>query len=308
MNSSLKSLVFVFTVLLPAVGLVGCANRTSTPQDSETIASVEQRLFELMQQLSTVTRRQQTLSPISPCRYEISTHWSSLNKGIYRAKNTQRFSFRHDIRAIEHSPNYTLTFGHGDQTWQEMIELSFNRPLPVTFSYIDSKDFQPKVEHNSNDQFSLLGYNMAPPQLMAALQSSFQKMALLCGNDTSKIANIDNKIIGRWDIYGQSKSHGSLIIGRKNAVLQHQDNATIEGPYTIENKDSHYLLTINPNNSEQRYHIMLDFMNSYYARLLLRGKENDDVNFAPYFGENNPDNNAEHNPNEMKLFRLGDLR
>jgi hypothetical protein len=78
-----------------------------------------------------------------------------------------------------------------------------------------------------------------------------------------------------------------------------EHNNPVSGPYRIEKQGHYQRLTI-----DGRYHILLDFHSSNYARLLLLDDDPGPAPFAP-FGKT-PDEN--YNPDEKKLFRLGDIR
>lgn len=288
--------------------LSGCATTDKTPDAPQTavdtIDSVEQQIKDLLQTISKSSQRKHNFSRISHCRYEISTLWSSLDQGYYGALNRQRFSFTHDIRDISHTPKYVLKFEDGLQHWQEMIELSFNRAVPSSFRHVNTTDYQSRVRRSTSDGFSISGYHSVPDTVMTQLLGSLRTMTRLCANDISKVNQIEHKVIGRWDLYGLSASHGSLVIDGKTATLKHEDKGPVSGPYAIENKGSHYLLTINPNDPTSRYALMLDFITSNYARLLLLGDKQGPQPFARLTGNNEDD----VNPDELKLFRLGDLR
>ena len=55
---------------------------------------------------------------------------------------SQKFSFKHDLRAVDHSPNYAAKYDGNEQQWQERLQLTYNRLLPYQFSYYDNNTFE----------------------------------------------------------------------------------------------------------------------------------------------------------------------
>ena len=280
-------------------------SKTDTTPSPQTLASVEQQVADLLEQVSKATHQNNTITRISHCRYELNNLWSSPQKGVYGAQNKQRFSFTYDLRDIAHIPEHIVHYDNSSQRWQERIELSFNRFLPSTFRHVSTSDYQSQLDHSIKNRWTIGGYKVVPLHTMEQLVKGLRTMARLCGNDLDKINNIEHKVIGRWKLAGLSGSHGTLIIEPNKATLKHQDNAQISGPYTIANEGSHYLISINPGSASSRYALQLDFVTSNYARLRLLA--NDTVSIA---FERPPldDKDTRPAPGELKLLRMGDLR
>jgi hypothetical protein len=288
--------------------LYGCASEPNKqPQKTRpnnAIALAEKQVIDLLGQVSKVSWQKHNITPVSHCRYEFTTQWSNIEKGYYKAQNKQRFSFTHDIRTIDHSPKYVLNYEDGLQYWDEMIELSFNRKVPSTFKFISTTDYRASTQNSVSDSFSLGGYKTAPRQLMEDLRMALTNLAFTCGNDVSEMNAVEKKLIGRWDIFGVKNSQGKLTVNAQTVTLQKNEGGTISGPFVVKKQGEYYRMIINPNTEVSRYHLLLDFKTSNYARLLLLGDQPLTPPFAPMVTKDTPN----YNKDEKKLFRLGDLR
>ena len=297
-----RPLFFIFSTLL----LASCSSTSNKPAEQQLntpLGQATKRLTELFSELSDVTKNLQTIKPIDQCRFEISTHWNSESQGHYRATHIQRFSLKHDLRAVDHSPTYIATFDGQEQQWQEKLQLTFNRLLPYQFNYYDSKTFEYHQNKGSDDQFSLVGFSQAPLTLMKAIESTLIDIAQLCGNDLNQIELIDNKIIGHWNLANDNASIGELTIATQQAQLI-QGEQTIRGPYTVERKGDYYRLIISPIDQTPTY-IALDFIHSNYARLLLLKDEKQSIEFRPL--NQSLEKLTTEQDKQLHLFRLGDL-
>ena len=295
-----------YLLVLPLILLIGCVS--SPNQNPKTLTNTQltqstEKLTTLFKQLSQVTNHLQTITPISQCRFEITTHWSTTHsnsaQGFYRATHSQRFSFKHDLRAIDHSPNYTANIDGEEQQWQEKLQLSYNRLLPYQFSYYDDQTFEYKQHNGSDDQFSLIGFSKAPLTLMKAIEATLTEIASLCGNDLNQLNFIEHKILGHWNITTQATSVGELLVYPHQAILE-RPQGTIRGNYTINREGDHFRLTINPE-GEQAKSIALDFITSNYAKILMLDDVNQNFTFDPDKLEN------DSSLTQLNLFRIGDL-
>ena len=279
--------------------------KTDTTPAPHTLASVERQVADLLKQVSKATHQNNTITRVSHCRYELNNLWSSPQKGVYGAQNKQRFSFTYDLRDIAHIPEHVVHYDNSSQRWQERIEVSFNRFLPSTFKHVSTSDYQPQLDRSIKNRWTIGGYKVVPLDTMEQLVKGLRTMARLCGNDLDKINYIEHKVIGRWEIAGLLGTQGTLIIEPDKATLKHQDGSPVTGPYTIAIEGSHYLISINPGSTSNRYDLQLDFVTSNYARLRLLA--NDEV---PIAFERPPldDTDTSPTPDELKLLRMGDLR
>lgn len=296
----------IFQSLLISLFLGGC----STTDNQQTavnspMVEVEQQINALMKEIGKVSVQQHSLSQISHCRYEIASSWSDYSRGFFAAQNKQRFSFAHDLRNIDHTPAHQILFKSGVQRWNEKLQLMFNRMVPNTFNYVQTKDFKDKTDNTQSDSFSIGGFGMVSDDIMLQLKAALERLAQLCNANMDRFDTIEQKLLGRWEIYGISETEGGLIIDENEVGLILDGQPLIQGGYVIEPVGQYYRMTVTPNNGEAEIYLMFDFVNSNYARLLLMGNEPQTTNFAPYWAQN-----AEqaYNDNEKKLFREGDLR
>ena len=296
----------LLTIIIFALSALLLSSCTTTPKQQQaaqtplTIAITQ--LNEHLTELSQITKAKQTIKPISDCRFEISSQWQSEARGFYRATHTQRFSFKHDLRAVDHSPSYYLNYDSNQQHWQERLQLTFNRLVPYQFSYYDTKTFEFHQIDGNDDQFSFIGFSQAPITLMKAIEATLTDIALQCGNDLSKRESILQKLIGDWEISNHHKVIGKLSITSEQASLLQttQTEQIIHGPYHISRKDDYFVLTITPKD-QQPQSLALDFIHSNYARVLLISDPKELISFQ---GNHQPP--AENSP-QLNLFRLGDL-
>jgi hypothetical protein len=297
----LFTLVFIMT-------LTACAatsTKTALSKPAQTLGLVEQQVTDLLKQASKTTHQNNIITRISHCRYELNNLWSNAQKGLYEAQNKMRFSFTHDVRDIAHIPEHIVRYKDNSQRWQERIELSFNRYLPSSFRHVSTNDYQTQLDHSIKNRWTIRGYTVVPLNTMEQLVEGLRTMARLCGNDLNEIKQIEHKVVGRWAVDGLGENSGTLIITPNTATLKHQDGASVTGPYTIANEDSHYVISINPSNASNRYNLQLSFVTSNYARLRLL--ENDGVPIA-FEQPTLDDTDSRSDPNELKLLRMGDLR
>lgn len=289
-----------FILLLGTLVLANCSSTTNpTTTQATPLSQATERLTELFGELSRVTNNLQTITAIDQCRFEITTHWNSESQGHYRATHSQRFSLKHDLRSVDHSPNYIATFDGKQQQWQEKLQLTYNRLLPYKFSYYDSKTFEHHQNTGSDDQFSLVGFKQAPITLMKAIEGTFIEIAELCGNNINKIEHIEHKMIGYWNIANDNVSIGELSISANQALLI-KDQQTIRGPYEISHQDDYYHLVITPAD-QAPIHVALDFIHSNYARIFILNDNNQAIEFRPL------NQTPQNNDGQLHLFRLGDL-
>ncbi len=303
MNDNLPAFLSALTLL----GLLsGCATApTSSPSEPPSpIAMVEQEIKTLLTDVGNNSGQTHGFEKISHCRYELSTEWQNLEQGYYFAKSAQRISFAYDIRNIENTPAYSLKYHDGMQYWQEMLDLTFNRMVPTHFSYIKTDNYSLHQKDSTSDAFNISGYNSTSRETMQRLLGAFERLAGLCGTDVEKYDDLNQKVLGRWEIFGLERPEGALIITPNQAGLLTGDNQRIEGAYTLTEHQDYALLTILPNDGAAGFNLLLDFVNSNYARILLLGNKQPPVPFAPAWA----DDEGQYNQAEQKLFRKGDLR
>lgn len=283
------------------VFLVGCAKTLPLSEQTSDmeLATAITHLNELLAELSAVTQQLQTIQPISHCRFEISTHWNNVAQGFYRAHHSQRFSFIHDLRAVDHSPSYLAVVKGKQQHSQEKLQLTYNRFLPYKFSYYDIDTFEYREQTGSDDQFSLLGFGDAPVTLMKAIEAALVDVAAKCGNDLVQTSDIEHKMIGFWNIVSGNHSIGDLSVYPEHIVLIH-DQQVIEGGYEIKNEGEYFRITIYPVDHEV-INLAVDFIHSNYARMMFVDDLSQLIDFSTMFMQQPT---AE---GQVKLYRLGDL-
>lgn len=303
MNNKAKLYISIFTLIPLITACASAPPKVQAPVNTP-IAIAEQEVIDTLQSISEHSVQKHSFERISHCRYEIATGWRDLNKGYMLAKTAQRFSFTHDLRNIENTPAHSLKYKDGIQYWDEMLDLTFNRMMPTQFSYTKTSDYQLKERKSQSDAFSISGYESAPREKMEQLKSAFEQLAVLCGSDIEKFDAPEHKLLGRWEIFGIEHTEGALIITENEAGLISQGKTRVEGPWQLTRQDQYHLLTITPKDAGMPYNLMLDFINSNYARVLLLGDKTEAEHFAPLWS----DNDSGKNPDEKKLFRKGDLR
>lgn len=303
MKPDLKNAFIVITTLTLLSACAGAPAPGEKPINNP-VVQLEQEINDLMAQVGEHSVQKHRFERISHCRYEISTQWRNLEKGYYSAKTSQRFSFTHDLRNIENTPAHSLKYKDGMQYWDEMLDLTFNRMVPTRFSYIKTDDYQLKHRNSESDAFSISGYESAPRPVMNQLQDAFERLAQQCGADIGQYDDINQKLIGRWEVFGLERPEGALIITPTEAGLLGPDNLRIEGSYSLAPQNDFTLLTINAKDGDQSFNVLFDFVNSNYARVLLLGDKSGPVPFAPVWS----DDESAQNADEKKLFRKGDLR
>lgn len=303
MKNNLKNIFIPLGIVTVLSGCATAPEKTLAPVN-DPIKEAEAEISRLMQEIATHSVQKHSFKPVSHCRYEITTHWHDFDKGYYHAQSSQRFSFTYDLRNIERTPAYSLQYKDGMQHWDEMLDLTFNRMVPTRFTYIKTDDFESKHRDSLSDAFSLSGYADAPRPLMNQLLGAFELLAQLCGANIAQFDDVKTKLQGRWELFGLEKTQGALIVTKTEAGLLTADNQTLEGSYQLETQGDYHRMSIMPKDGGAPYYLLLDFVNSNYARVVLLGKEPGPVPFAPIWSEDK----SQHNPDELKLFRKGDLR
>ena len=297
----------LLTGLLLSAALAGCGTTPVTPVQAAAPTPIEQtarQINNLLSQIADLTGDPVSLRQIHQCRFELTSRWSNTEKDIYSAELKQRFSFTRDVRDIERIVAHTVRFKDSLQQWDAALKITFNRDLPDEFSHISMANLSEKTNRSANNEFTLVSLDKVPGLLVDPLEQGFVELARLCGNDVAAKKDIRQKLLGRWAYYRIEDYQGELVIEADRATVLQGDTVLASGPYLVEPSGDHHLLTIQNPQSQSDYRLMVDLISSNYARLLLAGNNDAPLPFARY-GQGD---NSGFNDNQLKLFRLGDLR
>ena len=287
-----------FTLLLG-----GCATTGPNASNSE-LTEAEQQVIDQLSILSQGAVEQTAMTRVSHCRYEFSHTWTNPQSNLHSGTLYQRIDFTHDLRSIERVPAHAILYSNRRREWGDTLRLLFNREVPDRFEYVNTRDYRERTERDADDKMTVASYASEKPEVVEQLRENLTQLARLCGADIDSASQIDQKVQGRWAWYEQEHFRGRIHIGQSEATIAQGQDLIAQGPYTLQPTDDYHLLIVNPDDPEHSKTLLLDFVSSNHARLLMLDNPHSLPPFAPYGDGNNPD----HNPDERHLFRLGDMR